>query len=308
MSQPEIKTKIQPANQTVAIFGATGAQGAPVVRAALENGMTVRSVARDVARISQMHPDALAVAATLDDEEAIVAALTGVDAAFLHLPAPVSPDDPARWMAAFFSAAHRVGLPLLVYTTGGSSGARYPSSMMIDGLTQGMNAVLNSGIPSIVLQPTIYLENLLAGPFVPRLATDGVLDYPPLPATTKVSWTSHLDQAQVAVAALTRPDLAGKSFEIGTPGALTGTELAEHLGGWLDRPVTSAPLSPEAFGARVGDALGNPGMAYVLTDLYGALSQMGADDMVVDTKATEDVFGVSLTPLADHISGWKAAA
>ena len=292
-------------SQTVAIFGATGAQGAPIVQEALAKGMAVRAVARNSAKISEMHPKAEAYAATLDNEDAIAKALDGVDAAFVHLPTPQTPEDPANWMKALFGAAHRVSLPLLVYTTSATSGTRYPSSMMVDSATGGMQAVLSSGIPSIVLQPTVYLENILIDIFVPRLRSEGILDYPPLPANMKVTWTSHLDQARVAVAALSRPDLAGNSYEIGTPNALTGDELAEYLSGWIGTSVQFAPLSPVEFGQRAGDALGNPGAAFALSDLYGALAKMGDDDMVIDTQKVEQTFGVKLTQVADHINGWS---
>ena len=291
-------------SQHVAVFGATGAQGAPVVREALAKGMSVRAVARDAAKIEQMHPKAQAFAATLDDENAVAAALDGVDAAFVHLPMPQSPDDPAMWMKVLFAAAHRVSLPLLVYTTGGSSGDRYPNSAIVDAGTAAMKAVLGSGIPSIVLQPSIYLENLQTDMIAPRLKSEGVLDYPPLGGSQRVMWTSHWDQARVAVAALARPDLAGNAYEVATPGALTGTELAALLSNWLGRPVRYEPLTPAALGQRVGDALGNPGASFALTDLYGAMARMGDDDMVVDTAPLEAAFDVKLTPVADHIAGW----
>lgn len=295
-------------NQTVAIFGATGAQGAPVVQEALNKGLTVRAVARDAAKISEMHNEAQAYAATLDDADALARALEGVDAAFLHLPAPASPKDPQTWMTAFFTAAHQVGLPLLVFTTGGTTGDRYPSSMMIDATTGGMMAVLNSGIPSIVLQPTIYLENLLPGFLTPQLKTEGVLAYPPLPETMKVTWTSHFDQARVAVAALTRLDLAGQYFEIGTPAPLTGGELAEMLSGWVERPVAFAPQTPEELGSQVAETFGNPGMGHMLTDMYGALAKMGDEDMCINTRQIEETFGVTLSTVAEHIKSWRKAA
>lgn len=293
-------------NQTVAIFGATGAQGAPVVSEALKNGLKVRAVARNLAKIRNLHPEAEAFAASLDDEEALVGALRGVDAAFLHLPMPTSQDDTANWMKSFLAAAHRVSLPLLVYTTSGSSGERYPSSFIIENATKGMQTVLSSGVPAIVLQPTLYLENLQVGVFLPNLQDKGVLDYPPLPSSQKVSWTSHSDQARVAVAAFKRPDLAGRAFEIGTPDAVTGTELALQLSKWVGTSLRFLPASPEEFGQRVGEVLGSPATAFALTDLYGALSKMEDGALVIDTKEVEDIFGVTLTSLSEHIRSWPA--
>ncbi len=290
--------------KTVAIFGATGAQGASVVTEALNQGLTVRAIARNLDKIKDMHPDAIAVSADLSDEEAVAVALEGVDAAFLHFPMPTGPDDNQAWAAAFFAAAHRVNLPLLVYVTGGPSGDRFPSSVAVDGITGGMQAVLGSGIPSIVLQSAVYLENLQPELFAPQLRSEGLLDYPPVPHNLKMQWTSHLDQAKLAVAALTRPDLAGQAFEIGSPQALTGAELALHLEGWLGRPVTFDPTSREAFGERVGEALNNPGVAFVLSDLYGSIASLDGDEMAVDTAALEKTFGVTLTPVGEHIKSW----
>ncbi|WP_299742598.1 NmrA family NAD(P)-binding protein [uncultured Tateyamaria sp.] len=290
--------------KTVAIFGATGAQGAPVVREALAKGHTVRAIARDAEKIKATHPDAIAVAADLADENAVAEALQGVDAAFLHFPMPSGPDDSQNWAAAFFGAAHKVGLPLLVFVTGGPSGDRFPSSVIVDATTQGMGAVLNSGIPSIVLQSAVYLENLQPEIFLPLLRSEGKLDYPPVGPNMKMQWTSQKDQATLAVAALSRPDLAGQSFEIGTPDALTGTELAGLIGNWVARDVTFAPMTPEEFGQRVGDALGSPGAAFALGDLYGAIAKLDGDTMAIDTKALEATFDVKLTSVADHIKSW----
>jgi len=291
-------------SKTFAIFGATGAQGSPVVKEALAKGHTVRAIARDAAKIASHHPDAIAVAADLSDEDAVAKALEGVDAAFLHFPMPSGPDDSQNWAAAFFSAAHKVNLPLLVYVTGGPSGDRFPSSVIVDATTQGMNAVLGSGVPSIVLQSAVYLENLQPEIFLPDLRSKGRLDYPPIPQGLKMQWTSHKDQATLAVAALSRPDLAGNAFEIGSPQALTGADLAELIQVWVGRDVTFDPMTPDEFGTRVGDAIGSPGATFALGDLYGAIAKLNGEDMAVDTDALETMFNVKLTAVADHIKSW----
>lgn len=290
--------------RTVTVFGATGAQGAPVVEHALEHGMTVRAVGRDRDRVAERHPGVDPFAASLEDQAAIADALEGVDAAFLHLPIPQGPDDAENWMAAFLGAAHEVTLPLLVFTTGGPTGDRYPSSVVVDAGTAGMKALLTNSIPTIVLQPALYLENLLPPIFLPRLRGEGILDYPPLPADLKVQWTSHLDQARIAVAAMARPDLAGRHFEIGTPDALTGAELAELVSEWLGRDVWFDPITPAQFGERVGEALGNPGAGFALTDLYGSVAKLHDDEMAIDSKSLEAMLDIRLKTIADHIARW----
>ena len=293
---------------TVAVFGANGAQGAPVVTEAQAKGFTVHAVARDATKIVKMHPRAKAFAADLNDQSAIAKALNGVDAAFFHLPMPSGPDDVPGWMAAFMGAAHQVKLPFMVYTTSGPSGPRYPSSTIIDAATQGLEAVLASGIPTVALKPAVYLENLLPPIFLPRMRSEGVVDYPPLPAEMKVQWTSHLDQARIAVAALQRPDLAGQSFDIGSPGAMTGAELVAALRLWVARDLSFQPSTPAEFGQRVADVIGSPSAAFALNDTYSALASMGETDMVVDTAGLEQLFGITLTNAADHIAAWPKEA
>ena len=293
---------------TVAVFGATGAQGAPVVTEALAKGMTVHAVARDAAKITGMHPRAKAFAADLSDHAALAAALEGVDAAFFHLPMPSGPDDIAGWMGAFMSAAHQVKLPLMVYTTSGAAGARYPSSAIIDAATQGLEAVLASGIPTVALKPAVYLENLQPPFFLPNMRSGGVVDYPPVPPQMRVQWTSHIDQARIAVAALQRSDLAGQSFDIGSPGALTGAQLATALGKWIGRDLRFQPTTPAAFGKRVAETIGIPGAECALCDCYTALASMGQADMAVDTAKLEQLFGVALTTATDHSAAWPREA
>ncbi|KJY90289.1 hypothetical protein TW84_10620 [Vibrio neptunius] len=293
----------------VAVFGATGAQGNPVVEEALKQNWRVRAVVRSNQNTADLKSkaDVELVNASLDDQDSLAAVLQDVDAAFLHLPTPRDASEPVTWLTNFIAAAHKVKLPHLVYTTSGPAGNRYPASVIIDGANSGVDAILSSGIPSVVLKPAIYLENLLPELFLPNLRKSGVLDYPPLPASLKVQWTSHYDQAQIAVSALSKPNLAGQAFEIGTHQALTGNELAVLVAKWIERPVEFTPVSPAEFGQRVGSAIGNDLASFALTDLYQAIASLDNDAMEVDTGALESIFDVQLGSVESHLASWKQA-
>lgn len=172
---------------TVAIFNATGAQGAPVVSAAQDAGHRVRAVARDAASITSRHGSAVeAVEADFDDRDSLMRAFEGVDAAFAHLPIPADMHTPARQLGNLLAAAQQAGLPLLVWSTSGPTGARWGDSPAANANEQVAQAVLASGVPSIVLQPTVYLENLQTPLMASRLG-EGVLDYPPLSPLRRLS-------------------------------------------------------------------------------------------------------------------------
>jgi NAD(P)H dehydrogenase (quinone) len=213
----------QPA-RLVAIFGATGAQGKPVLDCATKQGFQVRALSRS----GHLSVD-------LGQQSSIERSLQGVDAAFLHLPMPQSPEQPAQFLANFIAAAKAVRLPHLVFSTSSYANNGFRSSPIIDGNRAAAQALLNCGIPTIILQPTLYLENLNVSLFAPQLHSHGVLDYPPLPKQTAISWTSLKDQAIVATAALLRTDLAGSTFAIASHQRLSGTKLAEIISALVRR-------------------------------------------------------------------------
>jgi NAD(P)H dehydrogenase (quinone) len=274
----------------IAVFGATGAQGKPVVEQAISQGLNVRPVSRSGA-----------FAVDLNQQASIETALQGVDAAFLHLPMPQSPEQPVQWLTNFIHAAHAVELPLLVFSTSGYSSEGFRSSPIIDRNKAATQALLGCGIPTIVLQPTIYLENIQVGLFVPQLRESGVLDYPPLPPQFAVHWTSQQDQAIIACAALLRPDLAGQCFPIASHQARIGSELAATLSEVLNRPVNFSPLSPSAFGDRVASAIGNPGIGFVLGDMYDAVAQSQPSATRIDVEKLEAIFGVKLGSVSSRL-------
>jgi NAD(P)H dehydrogenase (quinone) len=276
--------------KAVAIFGATGAQGKPVVEQAIAQGLKVRAVSRSGA-----------FAVDLNQQASIEVALQGIDAAFLHLPMPQSPEQPVQWLANFIKAAHAVKLAHLVFSTSGYGSEGFRPSPIIDGNKAATQALLNCGIPTIVLQPTIFLENLKVGLFVPQLLESGVLDYPPLPPQFAVHWTSQQDQAIIACAALQRPDIAGQSFPIASHQVLRGSELAVILRDILKRPVAFAPSSPSAFGDRVARAIGNPGIGFVLGDMYAAVAQSQPNATRIDVEKIEAIFGVKLGSVSSRL-------
>lgn len=291
-------------SKVVAIFAPNGQQCAPVVTEALSQGLTVRAVSRNIEKTKETHPGAIAVQASLDNEDAVASALEGVDAAFLLLPIPSSANDTPTWASTFLKAAKRASLPLLVYATGGPAGNRYPEGVSTKQSTDLLNSFLSSTIPTIGLISGIYLENLKNPGIAPSLHAEGILTYPPVNNLT-FQWTSHADQGRIGAAALQRPDLAGKVFEVGTPDALTGHELAKLLRGWVGREVTYQPLTPQEFGDSMSAASGNPALGFILSDLYGSINKLEGNAMKVDTDALESTFKVKLTSVADEIAKWK---
>jgi uncharacterized protein YbjT (DUF2867 family) len=293
------------ATRTYTVFGPTGAQGAPVVARLLAAGHRVRAVARDTGKIRAKWSDRVeAVAVDLADAPSVAKALSGVDGAFLHLPLALSAEQAQANAAGLIGGLAQSDLPLAVWTISGYGLEALPDISFVAAgrhITAGLQA---TGKPLITLRPTIYTENLRWPHVWARIKDEGIFDYPPVRSDRPLSWTDLDDQAAIAVAALSRPDLAGTSTDIATPGALTGQELAAVFGRLLNREVRHAPLTPRAFGDGLAAAFQSPALGDFIADLYSALDALPLTGTIVDTDLVQRRFGVTLPSLKERLAGW----
>ena len=283
----------------VTVFGATGAQSSPVVRQLLEAGVGVKAVGRDADKIAQMFGErAEAVNADLNDAISLRNAFEGADAAWLQL--SFKSDWPTffRQLSNALEAAKAANLPRLVYTTGGTTTDNLPPIRFVENNRAAAQQVLESGIAATVLRPTIYLQNLFA--YAKRDFPQGILSYPPLDASRKMSWTAHEDQAAFAVAALTSDAAIGKSFDIASPQAVSGDELAGILSAKIGREISYQPTTTEQFRQNFARFAGED-LASDLAQLYAELDKLPAEGAVVDLKPVTAILPVELTPVAQWV-------
>lgn len=112
-------------------------------------------------------------------------------------------------------------------------------------------ALFESGLNFTILQPTAYMQNLLAG--WKLITEDGVLRNP-YPVETRLSLIDLEDMAEAAAIVLTKHGHTGATYELaGTP-PLTQTEVAGILSDALGRPVRAQAEPIEAWEARARTA------------------------------------------------------
>jgi uncharacterized protein YbjT (DUF2867 family) len=286
------------------VFSSASAQALAVGQTAVNQGLEVRAVLRGDKASTIKGPHEV-FRADLTIVDSLVRAMSGVRAAFFHIPIASSPDQAAIHLSNFLFAAKQAQLPLLIFSSSSFADDSFSSTPLIDGNRFAVQQVLASGLPSIVLKPGLYLENLLVPFFVPNLE-QGVLDYPPMNPDQAMSWTSHWDQALLAVAALQKPNLIGKAYNIASSKALTPTELATLLGKQRGNPaVKFQAINPEQFAQRVAIALNNPSLNFLLADLYRSINAQNPANLVVNTETLEKEFGVRLQSVSKRIGAWS---
>lgn len=291
----------------VAVFGASGVQGGAVARAFLAAGRPVRALSRDAAAVSALVENgAEHAAADLSDPSTIARALDGVGAAFVMVPFDAPPDVHARFVTAALAGLRAAHVPQAVFTLSGPVPTDDTGAASLDARRAAARRIADSGLPVITFAPGGYLGNLL-GPWVaPAILQAGQIPYP-LPADLARPWVSVEDQASLAVAALDRPDLAGRTFTIGH--RATGTDLAAAVGEALGRPVQWVTLDLEAFAESLVPVIGQTAAHELATEYRLTAQHPAVAEAPLDYDAAPRELSVSLTPLATWAAAqdWQAA-
>ena len=265
------------------VHGATGAQGSPILSALTSAGRTAIAAVR--------HPEAVPdgiVARQVDLASAasLASVYEGADGVFIHLPMG-APEAAAAQARAVVEAVAQARPGRVVISTSGQivdqpgsplqATADSPIMTLIDGVT-------GSGVPTAVVAPRLYLENLLLPVVLDPARQEGVLRYP-LPASFPVSWSSHLDVADVVVRLLTDAYPTTGTVGVGHRPGLTGPDLAAAFSSHLGREVRFEGITPEAFGELITPLFG-PAAALVV-ELYQALNAQDGNTIAEDSSAQE---------------------
>lgn len=292
-------------SKRVAIFGAGGSRGAAAVSEVLARGYPVRAIARSEDRVLARFGDRVElVTANLEDPATLGPALAGIDAVILILPVAgrkAAPVDITRWV---LSAARQAGAGELIFLLGGFAGPRYLAVSATASMSVQADLALNSGLPAVVLAPTVYLENIRLPGYMPGLHDEGYISYPPVSPDRRFSFTTHRDQARLAAAALDRPDLHGELIQIATPDPVTGEEFAALLTPWFDRAIRYRHLTPEEYGRRAAEAIKSPTAGDIMAKMWREIDRLPPEATAIDTAPLEARFGVRLSPIAEHLRDW----
>jgi NAD(P)H dehydrogenase (quinone) len=291
-------------DETILVYGATGTQGTPVADQLLTKGRRTRVVTREGSRATHFAARGADIAvADLGDADSLAAANDGIDCVVLQLPLQYDFELHEAYGRNAVDAAKAAGVKLVVFNT---SAQVVPGEdiHIYEARQDVIDYLHSSGIPSVVLRPTFYYEIFL-GPWIrPGIVGSSVVAFP-LPAQFPMSWVSAAETAAYAVAALDRPDLAGKEFDIGGPEALTGENIAARFADVTGRPMTYVPIDPDDYERALVPIFGET-VAYEVAVQVRCIVRRGIGP--VDMMATRAAFGVEPTPLAAWINehNWDA--
>lgn len=190
-------------------------------------------------------------------------------------------------------AAKRAGVPLLAYTS--LLHAERSPLALADEHKATEAYLASSGVPFVLLRNGWYSENYLAS--VPAaLAHDAFIG---CAGDGRIASAARADYAEAAAVVLTRPEQAGKVYELAGDEAYTLSELASELSRQAGKPVPYVNLPEAEFkGALLGAGLPEP-LADLLANSDRGASQGGLFD---DSHTLSTLIGRPTTSLSTLIT------
>lgn len=245
------------------VTGAAGAQGSAIAAAFAAAGYETLGLVR-TARPEQYELAAI----DFTDADALVRVLEGADVLAVTSPIDHRPGAREQLAEQMVSAATQAGVACIVLNTA----AAIPPDLdrPVAEALRRVRAIFTGGaVPTAVIEPTVYMDNLAAPWSAPAIAK-GVLAYP-APRHAPIAWISHKSLGAFAVAAAAHAVLGGRTFEVGGPDNLTGDEVAKLLSAALQRAVRYEETPLTMFAAGINAAFGAPA-GDDIADLYRHLA------------------------------------
>jgi uncharacterized protein YbjT (DUF2867 family) len=304
--------------KTIAVVGATGAQGGGLVRAILADpsgGFAARALTRDPggAKAKELAKlGAEVVAANVDDVDSLKKAFAGAHGAFCvtffwdHF----SPEKELAEARAMAQAAKDAGLKHVIWSTLEDTRKWVPLDDPRMPTLQGKykvphfdakgeaNAIFSElGVPTTFLNTSFYWDNLVHFGSGPKKGPDGKLSFVLPMGDKKLPGIAAEDIGRCAYGVFKRgPELIGKT--VGIAGEhLTGAQMAAELTRALGQEVVHGNVTPEAY-----RAFGFPG-----ADDLGNMFQFKRDFESYFCGARDLAFSRSLNPQLQTFAQWLGA-
>ncbi|MGA0560185.1 SDR family oxidoreductase [Larkinella sp. VNQ87] len=251
----------------VLVYGATGSQAGTVPQLLLQKGHQPYVLTRTADKAAHhARAGAIVVEGDLTDADRLRQLSDGMDAVSLLIPFFADPTQVVDYGRRAIDAAKAAGVKLLVWNTSGAILPTRTGNLSLDVRIDIRDYLQASGLPFIILQPSVYLENLLGPWTAPFVQNENRVAYP-VPEDMPVSWIASEDVSKLVVAALERPDLAGTNWPISGLENPNGRALAQAFSEGLNRSIQYYPMPPQEFGAIL-DQLFGPGAGAAAASEY----------------------------------------
>jgi NAD(P)H dehydrogenase (quinone) len=279
----------------ILVTGAGGKTGQAVITAAAQQGVPVRALVRreSSATAARQAGAGEIIIGDMTRADTVRQAAEGVQAIY-HIAPNMNPQEMHMGQVAI-QAAQATGAHLVYHSVLHPHTSAMPHhwhKLRVEEL------IFTADIPFTILQPTAYMQNLLA--YWPAMQASGqlVVPYPP---TTRLSLVALQDVAEVAGQVLANPAAhVGATYELVGTAALSQHEVAQVCGHLLGRPISAVEL-PLYEWEQQAQASGLP--VYAIETLYKMFDYYAQYGLAGNANVLGWLLGRAPTTLAEALAG-----
>jgi uncharacterized protein YbjT (DUF2867 family) len=248
----------------ILVFGANGSQQFNVIGEAKKKGAEVIAATSSEKSFEKLkQAGATPILANMSDTDKMQEITKDIDAIAFMIPVSLpNPLDGLQYAKNVIDAAKTNGVNKIVWNT---SGWLVPFKIGIPGEDVKLDIkeyLINSGINYVIIEPTIYMENMM-GPFcAPFVKNEKKLAYP-TPEAMPIGWIASRDVSAFVVEAIYNSQLKTDTFQISGLENLKGNELAEEFSKGVNKKIVYYPQQPKEFGDILKPYVGEAGAAGV---------------------------------------------
>lgn len=248
----------------ILVFGATGSQQFNIIGEAKKKDAEVIAATSSEKSFTKLaQAGATPVLANLNDADKMLEITKGIDAIAFMIPVSLpNPFDGLQYAKNVIDAAKANGVNKIVWNTSGWLESQKIGSPVDDVKLDVYEYLKNSGMDYVIIQPTIYMENMM-GPFcAPFITNEKKLAYP-TPEAMPIGWIASRDVSAFVVEAIYNVALKSDAFKISGLDNLRGNDLAEQFSKGVDEKVVYYSQKPKEFGDILKPLVGEAGAASV---------------------------------------------
>jgi len=257
----------------ILVFGATGSQQFHVIGEAKKKGADVYATTSSEKNIDKLKTaGAIPIVADMSNADKMMEITKGMDAIAFLIPVSLpNPLEGLQYAKNVIDAAKKNGVSKIVWNT---SGWLLPEKMGIpseDIKLDIRDYLKSSKVDYVIIEPSIYLENLL-GPFcAPFVQNEKKLAYP-TPEIMPIGWIASKDVSALVVEAIYNTKLKADAFQVSGLENLKGEDLADRFSKGVAEQIVYYSQPAKEFGEILTPFVGEAGAAGVASYYEGLQS------------------------------------
>jgi len=248
----------------ILVFGAAGSQQFNVIPEGIKKGAEVIAATTSEKSFEKLkQAGALPIIANLNDADKLLEITKGIDAIAFMIPVSLTnPFDGLQYAKNVIDAAKENSIKKIVWNASSWLESQKVGSPFDDMKLDVREYLKNSGMDYVIIEPGIYMENMM-GPFcAPFVTNEKKLAYP-APEAMPIGWIASRDVSAFVVEAIYNDKLKADSFQISGLENLKGNDLAEQFSKGAGEKIVYYTQQPKEFENILKPMVGEQGAAGV---------------------------------------------